>query len=307
MTSAGLIGVLCIALQDTAPAATAPVPTAPVQAPADQEHRMVATQRNARELPADMPPDVRAVLQRSWDAVGGPAPLARLKSLQFTMKASGSGPGLHLSMLLGSGGEVIIRQRMPVNDAIVERGFDGQDAWSADSSTGQVRLVEPRAVMQQGLAADVLDVYSRAITTKGLAWDIRQPDVFDGVPVDIVRIWRSGGGWSELLLDQADHIPLAMRISKRDVDEVGAIVRWTERVRVGGETGFLLPLLTTTVSGDTTTEVRFSDVAADTLSPAHFAAPPIVKQRANALRAQKLEFQPQRAPSQPSVPGNTPQ
>ncbi len=303
MMSLGLIGALCVAFQDAAPPATTPDATPP----AAEERRAVATQRNARDLATDVPPDVRAVLQRSWDAVGGPAPLSRLQSLQFTMRATGSGPGLHLSMLLGPGGEVIIRQRMPVTDAIVERGFDGQDAWTADSSNGQVRMIEPREVMQQGLAVEVLDVYSRAITTKGLAWDIRQPEVFDGTPVDIVRIWKVGGGWSELLLDQSEHIPLAMRISKKDVDEVGTIVRWSDRIRVGGETGFLMPLVTTTVSGDSTTEVRFSDVAANTLTPAQFAAPPIVKQRGDALRKQKQEFQPRRTPAPPAAPVKAPQ
>ncbi|MDA0803464.1 MAG: hypothetical protein O2819_06880 [Planctomycetota bacterium] len=265
-----------------------------------------------RELPSEMPPDVRALLQRAWDEVGGPDPLAQYKSLQFTMTTLGSNVHATITVKFAPGPRLLLRQFLPDQGVALEKGFDGRLAWAYKPDSKSWEVVDPNDVLRHGILWDTPNVFSRALTMPGLAWEIREPEAFAGTPCHVVRIWKSGGKWVELMIGQANFIPVGTRTFNPALDRVDQSSQWLELMRVGGDQGFLVPMRSVTQTDMGQNEMVFSEVAVDTLTPQDFEPPQVILEMAAAMERERMMRQreaarvaPPSAPPRQAPPGGT--
>ncbi|MDA1008338.1 MAG: hypothetical protein O2800_04970 [Planctomycetota bacterium] len=262
---------ITIAPQDTAP------PTDPGRIISGSDTTaagdFVMPPRPAVEFPADMPVLVRAVLERSLDAVGGIDPITKLKSIQYTLTTVASSGRVTIDVKCGPDRELLIRQRFADLEVATEKGFDGKTSWNYDPNLREWRVVPESFVRRHEIMRFVPDVFSPIMTMPGLAWEIRTPETFDGTPCEVVRIHRTAGKWNEILISTANHMPVAMRTFDPNTESINEIVRWTQWLQVGGTAGFFLPTRITATRGSDIREYVYTDVAVDTLTKTDFEPP----------------------------------
>lgn len=295
-------------LQDTTTPPAADPPTAPAAQAEGGEAEEIKTIRlrgAPRELAPEIPADIKAILQSSWDAVGGPAPLHKYKSLQFSMTVMGAA-NFSVAVRFGPNGQFALRQTMPGMQGTIEKGWNGSIAWVRDprEGGGAYRLASRQEVLRHAILFDSPDVFSRVIAAGGLAWEIRETEVFAGRPVHVIRIWGTRGDWSELLIGQQDKIPVAARYYSAALDRINKTTTWTDLTRVGGADGYLLPLRSVTQTDDGQNDMAFAEVEVNTLSPAHFEPPAEVRDLAARAAAAASAAKPSKAAE--SAPPSTP-
>lgn len=229
--------------------------------------------------PATMPPEVVAILDRAYEAMGGRAAFEQLTSVSFKLQTVTGAGSLILEIASSNDGGFIVRRRSPEVGLAVELGTNGVIAWRWAPREFAFTLVPQSMVSLPPEIARSFDVLNGIRAAPFQSYDVHHKHPFEGTECDAITFFSRGEEHLEMFFDVGNGLPRGMHrylhLANAPVESV-TFAGW----RQAG------PLLVSTereiMARKTITHISIPEIEINTLTVKDFSPPAVAVAAINA-------------------------